>query len=144
MMANEMKIAILGVGGLGSALARGLVREVRAGRASLALSDRNADKLAPFAQDAKLFADPVEAAKDADVALLCVKPKGTAALAAQLTLAPDALLVSCAAGVAVSSLAGAFAGGVARAMPSIGAAAGASTTAVFLGPRCVPDRDGPR
>jgi pyrroline-5-carboxylate reductase len=133
-----VKVAILGVGGLGSALAHGLVGKVEA----LALSDRHPEKLTPFSGAALLTADPLEAARGADVVVLAVKPKATAELAAAISaaVAPGALLVSCAAGIPVSSLPGA----AARAMPSIGASRGASTTAVFLGPRCVPERDRPR
>lgn len=133
-----MKVAILGVGGLGTALAHGLVGKV----AELSLCDRNPHKLAPFGSAARSFTDAAAAVVDADVVVLAVKPRGTAALAAAVatSLRADALLVSCAAGVAVASLPGA----AARAMPNIGAARGASTTAVFLGPRCVSERDRPR
>jgi pyrroline-5-carboxylate reductase len=133
-----MKVAILGLGGLGSALAHGLVGKT----AALALADRHPEKRAAFTGAASLHEDPVEAARGADVVVLAVKPKATPALAAALSpvLGPDTLLVSCAAGVPVASLPGA----AARAMPSIGASRGASTTAVFLGPRSVPERDRPR
>ncbi len=131
-----MKVAILGVGGLGSAMAAGLARQGIA----LALADRHPDKLEPFSATAEIYADPAAAAAAADVVVLAVKPKATAALARSLTLGPDAVLVSCAAGIPTASLPGA----AARAMPSIGAAVGASTTAVFLSERCVPARDLPR
>lgn len=133
-----MKVAILGVGGLGSALAHGLVGKVE----RLALSDRHPEKLHPFTGAATLIDDPVEAARGADVVVLAVKPKHTSDLARAVApvLGPDALVVSCAAGVPVGALPGA----AARAMPSIGASRGASTTAVFLGPRCVAERDRPR
>lgn len=133
-----MKVAIVGVGGLGGALARGLVGRV----SSLALADRNADKLAPFAGAAFTTLDPLEASRGADVLVLAVKPKEVLRVAHTVTagLDPDALLVSCAAGVPVAELPG-VAG---RAMPNIGASHGASTTAVLLGPRCIRSRDRPR
>lgn len=133
-----MRVAIVGVGGLGAALARGVLGRVE----HLALADRNAHKLAAFAPAAATFADPEAAARGADVVVLAVKPKDTARVAAQVApvLAPEGLLVSCAAGVGVARLPGP----AARAMPSIGASHGASTTAVFLGPECNPARDRPR
>lgn len=133
-----MKVAIVGVGGLGSALAHGLVGKV----AGLTLSDRNPGKLVPFTGAASLVSDPVEAVRGADVVVLAVKPRATGALAQAVApaLGPETLVVSCAAGVPVATLPGA----AARAMPSIGAARGASTTAVFLGPSCVAERDRPR
>ena len=140
-----MKVTIIGAGGLGGALAQGLA----AGRAggdgagvALTVVDRHPEKRARVPAARGLPPERVlEGVADADVVLLCVKPKDTRALAASLAgaLAPDALLVSCAAGVQVAGL---RAGGpVARAMPSIGAAKGASTTAVFLGPACARPRD---
>jgi pyrroline-5-carboxylate reductase len=128
-----VKVAIVGVGGLGSALARGLVGH------ELVLCDRHPEKLAPFSS-ARIAAGPAEAAAGTDVVVLCVKPKFTAAVASQLHAAPSTLVVSCAAGVPVSALAGT----AARAMPSIGAAKSASTTGVFLGPSCDAARDRPR
>lgn len=142
-----MNVTIIGVGGLGAALARGLV-----GRAALTLMDRHPEKLAPILALAAgpgpavraVAADGVEAVRSADVVLLCVKPKDTRAMAA--TVAPampaEALLISCAAGVGIAGLRDD--GAVARAMPNIGAAKGASTTAVFFGGGCVRPRDSDR
>jgi pyrroline-5-carboxylate reductase len=137
-----MKVTILGVGGLGSALAKGL-SAARDGSTpvSLTLCDRHPAKVAPFAAAARLVDDPATAVAEADVVLLAVKPKGTAGLAASLlpAMRPDALLVSCAAGIPLAAFDEERA--VARAMPSIGAAKGASTTAVLLGPGCDRPRD---
>jgi pyrroline-5-carboxylate reductase len=134
-----MKTAIVGCGGLGAALARGLV-----GKCELTLVDRHPEKLAPFFQSfrTRVLFDPVEGARGADVVLLCVKPAATRALAASLegVLVPDALLVSCAAGIELRALRPRGLP-VARAMPNIGAAEAASTTAVFFGPGCALPRD---
>ncbi len=126
-----MKIAILGVGGLGAALAQGLM-----GKHTLVLCDRHADKLARFAT-AQKASTPKDAVDGADVVLLCVKPAATVALAREIApfVAPHAVLVSCAAGIPLQALSfpGCFLGGIARAMPNVGAAMQASTTAVVLG-----------
>lgn len=132
-----MKVTIIGCGGLGGALARGLLSRV--GAVELTLVDHHPEKLAPFAGQALVLAEGGVAG--ADVVLACVKPKATRALAAAIeaALGADALLVSCAAGIQVAGLRAQ--GPSARAMPSIGAARGASTTAVFLGPACARPRD---
>ncbi len=133
-----MKVTIVGVGGLGGALARGLVQ----GGHALTLVDRHADKLEPLvALGAVTAADALAGVRGAEVVLLCVKPKDTRAMALSIaaSLAADALLVSCAAGIALTGLRDSAP--VARAMPNIGAAKGASTTAVFLGPACDRARD---
>lgn len=135
-----MKVTIVGVGGLGGALAQGLLR----GGHSLTLVDRHPEKLAlilALGSAARTATDAATGVAGAEVVLLTVKPKDTRAMASSLAsaLAPDALLVSCAAGIALAGLRDGAA--VARAMPNIGAAKGASTTAVFLGPSCARGRD---
>jgi pyrroline-5-carboxylate reductase len=135
-----MKIAILGCGGLGGAIARGLAR---ASTAELALCDRHPEKLAGL--NGTVHTSTGRAVHGADVVVLTVKPKGIRALVQEIApeLAPGALVVSCAAGVPVSAIA-VPGRGAARAMPNIGASVGASTTAVLLGPGCERDRDWPR
>ena len=132
-----MKIAIIGVGGLGGALAEGLL----ARGATLSLCDRHVEKLARFVGRAETHLEPGAAVQGADVVVLAVKPKVTPATCKQVAVhAPaGALVVSCAAGVPVAALPAA--GPAARAMPNIGAARGFSTTAVFLGPRTERERD---
>jgi pyrroline-5-carboxylate reductase len=151
-----MKVALIGVGGLGGALAHGLLggHSTPPGTSPgappkhhgpghvVTLVDRHPDKLAPLlARGATVAASAQEAVAGAEVVLLCVKPKDTRALAASVAsaLPRDALLVSCAAGIALAGLRDGAP--VARAMPNIGAAKGASTTAVFLGPACDRTRD---
>jgi pyrroline-5-carboxylate reductase len=143
-----MKVTIIGVGGLGGAIAAGLVQGQRSGAAhdvvDLSLCARRDETLAPFVGRARTFADARAAVEGADVVVLAVKPTGTPALLAEIapSLGAGAIVVSCAAGVPLARLAGHAA--VARAMPNIGALKAASTTAICLGPGCVPDRDRPR
>ncbi|MCC7074653.1 MAG: pyrroline-5-carboxylate reductase [Deltaproteobacteria bacterium] len=131
------KTAIIGVGGLGGALADGLLAQ----GAQLSLCDRHPEKLARFVGRAETHLEPAAAVVDAEIVVLAVKPKVTPATCALVASAAPggALLVSCAAGVPVQALP--WGGPVARAMPNIGAARGASTTALFLGPRCDRARD---
>jgi pyrroline-5-carboxylate reductase len=145
-----MKVTIIGIGGLGSAIAAGLVGAVAAVDAAgdeaiaLTLCGRREASIAPFAERARTTTDARRAVADADVVVLAVKPAHTPALLADVSsaLAADAVVVSCAAGVPLSRLLGHAA--VARAMPNIGALRAASTTALCLGTGCVVERDLPR
>jgi pyrroline-5-carboxylate reductase len=140
-----MKVTIVGIGGLGGALAAGLLaRPTSAESVALTLCARRPETAARFADRASVVVDPRVAVDGADVVVLAVKPRATAPLLAEVAaaVAPDALVVSCAAGTTLATLtatAGAIA--LARAMPNIGAQAGASTTAVCLGARCDRARD---
>jgi pyrroline-5-carboxylate reductase len=146
-----MRVTVIGVGGLGTALATGLLQgpPVDDGDPiAVTLCARRAETVAPFAGRARIEGDARSAVVAADVVVLAVKPRATTSLLAEIAtaVAPDAAVVSCAAGVALEPLAacapGAFA--LARAMPNVGALKGASTTALCLGPRCVEGRDRPR
>jgi pyrroline-5-carboxylate reductase len=138
-----MKITIIGVGGLGSALAAGLLASGDAD-IDLTLCARREGMLDPFRGRARLLVDARAAVVDADVVVLAVKPKGTPELLGHIApaVSREAVVVSCAAGVTLQRLAGH--GAIARAMPSIGAQKRASTTAICLGPGCSGARDLPR
>lgn len=137
-----MRTAILGCGGLGAALAKGLLAKTDF---DLALCDRHAEKVAPFVGTrARPAADARSCVEGADVVVLAVKPKGIPAALAEIDGALDtnALVVSCAAGVPFAKLEHALTeAAVARAMPNIGASVGAGTTAVALGRGADPARD---
>jgi pyrroline-5-carboxylate reductase len=138
-----MKITIIGVGGLGTALARGLI-DSGDDDLELTLCARRAGSLDSFANQCHLAFDARTAVAGADVVVLAVKPRGTPELLAHVApaLDGDAVVVSCAAGVTLARLVGHPA--VARAMPNVGAQERASTTALYLGPDCLPTRDRPR
>ncbi|HEY4220199.1 MAG TPA: pyrroline-5-carboxylate reductase dimerization domain-containing protein [Myxococcota bacterium] len=131
---------MLGLGGLGGAIARGLA--AAGSDIELAVCDRHPEKRAGFV---RAFADASEAVAGADAVVLAVKPKHIAGLAHAIepNVGADALLISCAAGIAAQAI-GRPGRAVARVMPSIGAAVGASVTAAFYGEHCVPERDRPR
>ena len=146
-----MKLTIIGVGGLGSALASGVLGVVgdsgpsgAGGAFEVTLCARREGTLDPFRGRARLVLDARAAVADADVVVLAVKPRGTPELLAHVApaLRGDAVVVSCAAGVPLQRLVGH--GAVARAMPNIGAQRRASTTALCLGRGCTGERDLPR
>lgn len=133
-----MKVTIIGPGGLGGAIARGLDA---AGGIELIVCGRRQPSVAAWTGRVRTELDARVAVEYADVIVLAVKPRGTAELLGLIAphLRPDALVVSCAAGITLAALDVGVA--VARAMPNIGAQQRVSTTAFCLGPHAVPDRD---
>lgn len=141
-----MKLTIIGVGGLGGAIASGVLE---AGGIDLVVCGRRQASVDAFAGRARLELDPRVAVRDADVVLLAVKPKGTVDLLRQVAdvVKPGAVVVSCAAGITLGRLGadlGAVSFGLARAMPNIGAQRRVSTTGYVLGAACDGARDRPR
>ena len=106
-MSARMRIAVIGCGNMGAALAIGLAglkdRNLR-----LTGFDPDAEKLKGLAAKIGLntAASPLAAAKDAEVIFLCVKPKLVAGLAAELApaLTPGQVLVSIAAGIKAADI----------------------------------------
>ena len=101
-MSSALRIAVIGCGNMGAALAVGLSR-----REDLALTllgfDPDAEKLSRLADDLGLTptASPLEAAREADIILLCVKPKFIVQVAKDIApvLKPGQVVVSIAAGI---------------------------------------------
>jgi len=130
-------ILLLGAGRMGGALISGWTRAGAFQPSELIIRDPNAgpDALAAEAAGARL--NPPDAAlRAAKTVLLAVKPqvwKEAAAAYAPL-LAPDAVIVSIAAGVGAGPIGEAFGGrAVARVMPTTGAAIGMGTTSIYAG-----------
>jgi pyrroline-5-carboxylate reductase len=139
---QALRITLIGVGNLGSALAEGLAA---APGVALTLCARREESLSAWSQRARTTTDAGVAVADADMVLLVLKPRHTPALLTQLAPALPAgcLVVSCAASLSLPALQRALdqarapvAAGVrlAVAMPNIGAAVGASTTALVVPP----------
>ena len=123
-----IEVALIGCGGLGGALAHGLVKN---SAFSLSICDRNDHKMAAFkALGAKTFTEVDAACEMADLILGCVKPHATPELMRTLKN-QNAVFVSCAAGLELETLVPAYKGRVVRAMPNIGAQYQASATACF-------------
>jgi pyrroline-5-carboxylate reductase len=101
-------VAVLGVGKLGEALVSGLLR---AGQPAALLlgAERHPDRAAEIAQRYGVRTpDPVQAAAEADVVLLAVKPQDMRALLSEITgsLRPGTLVVSMAAGITTAVVEG--------------------------------------
>ena len=101
-MSAETRIAIIGCGNMGAALAVGLAG-LKDTAVSLTGFDPDGDKLACLKAEASLVpaASPLEAAREADIILLCVKPKYITEVAGEISpvLKAGQVLVSIAAGV---------------------------------------------
>ena len=106
-MSAKTRIAIIGCGNMGAALAKGLAG-LKDRAISLTGFDPDAEKLNKLAAEIGLTpaASPLEAAANAEIIFLCVKPKFITALAAELApaLKTNPVLVSIAAGVKAADI----------------------------------------
>ena len=99
---NIMKITITGSGNIGSALVAGLLREGSINASDIFLTDILHEALSPFAsQGIRTMQNNAEAAKDADIVVICVKPYLVCDVIKEIlpSLNDDTLLVSFAAGM---------------------------------------------
>lgn len=133
------RIAIVGPGNMGAALARGLRATWPSGGQGVTLSGRNPARVRDIARRlgvraARSNRDAVEAAA---IVVLAVKPQILPSVLEQIrgSLRPGTTLLSIAAGIPTASLeAGAGPGiGVVRAMPNVAASVRSSATAYSLG-----------
>jgi len=145
-MLGNRKIAILGMGTMGQALAHGLLRsDPRPETLCGTLRRQEAlDELAPRI-DVPLSLDNAAAVTGSDVALICTKPKRLGPLVEDLrergALDSDPLLISIAAGVRIADIeavTGESARGV-RAMPNTPCLIGEGMTVVSPGARATPE-----
>lgn len=138
-----LKVTLIGCGGLGAALAKGLAESPWV---TLTVTEKHREKVEKALPDGG-FAfeiDPAAAVKAADVVVVAVKPHAVGAVLESIdaALPEGSLTVSCAAGLSLDTLAvHQKRGALARAMPNTGAAVKACTTAVVLGPRTEKERD---
>jgi len=105
---KDMKITVIGSGNIGSALVTGLLREGSTAPCSIRLTDVSQEVLTPFtSQGVQTMQNNVEAAKDADMLVLCVKPYHVCDIIKEIlpSLADNTLLVSFATGITLDQLA---------------------------------------
>lgn len=133
-----MKVAIVGVGKMGSAFAKGLLRSGTASPPELVLVESDPTRRRALADEfgGCTVVDSVgtrDTTASWEVALLAVKPQDLAPLLAQLSesLDPRVLVLSIAAGVRISSIERRLGPPfrVIRAMPNLGATVGAGVSA---------------
>src|ERR1041385_2801371 len=96
------KIAVIGAGNMGTALLRGLLASGWGEKAKLVASHPKKEKSSALAKelDIRLTNNNVEAARDADIVILCVKPQILEQVLNEIrpALRDDQMLISVAAG----------------------------------------------
>lgn len=133
----EKRIAILGAGNLGVAIAQGAFKAGIIKPQNITLSRRNLNKLESLkTQGFNLTSDNSEAVKKSEIIILCVQPKQVAGLLSEIAPLLDEkkhLLVSTITGVTTDELAAHILGKnvpIIRAMPNTAIAIGASMTCI--------------
>ena len=104
---ENKKIAIIGVGNMGSAIAIGLVKSGFVQAADISVSDRKESSLQNMQKlGVNAFHDNLEAAKNADVIIVAVKPYHIEAVIHEIRplLTPQKIFISIVAGVGINDL----------------------------------------
>jgi len=131
-----MKIAIIGCGNLGIALARGFLKDGFLAPEQLVLSKRNPSNLASFRElGVMVTSDNSEAARNADIIILAVKPYNVEKVILEIKADLDPKkhrIISAATGISLAQITDWCASDlpVFRAMPNTAAGIGESVTAI--------------
>lgn len=120
-------VSVVGVGNMGGAFVKGLARD---GRHTITAIDADPDALAAVETDADETTTDIDAAREADVVVLTVKPDVVDAVLSDLDLRPEQTLLTFAAGVGREYVAERTDATVIRAMPNLAAETGDMAAAV--------------
>ncbi len=104
---ENKKIAIIGVGNMGGAIAAGLLKSGFVTAPHISVSDRKESTLKAMQElGANTFTDNFDAAKDSDVIIVAVKPYHIESVIQDIkkALTPDKILISIVAGVGIDAL----------------------------------------
>ena len=133
------RVAILGAGNIGTAIAKGLVRSGRFKPEQITLTRRKIHLLEPFIREGYAATqDNARAATDADIVIIAVEPRQIMPLLSEIApkLKSDRhILISVVSGVGLQEITGLIGDKcpVVRAMPNIAAAIGESITCIASG-----------
>ncbi len=136
---DKKRIAVIGVGNMGGALLKGMMRRSWARPENFIVSDSDTAKLEAFSKELKVRTteDNRKATKDADIILLAVKPQILDQVMKEIggSLSDKQMLLSVAAGVKTEHISSFVKKeiSVIRAMPNICALIGESATAISEG-----------
>lgn len=140
MALKKKRIAILGTGNMGEALAKGLLRAGKVAPEALTCTDARAERREEIQKKygVQVTADNRAAVAQADIVVLAVKPQMMDLLLEEIAPAVDArkLVISIAAGIPIAGIARKLGAGVhiVRTMPNTPALVGAGATALARGP----------
>ena len=143
---ENRKIAIIGVGNMGGAIVVGLLKSKFVKATDIIVSDRREGILDELkAQGVKVATDNLQAAKDADVIIVAVKPYHIELVLNEIkpALNPAKILISIVAGVGIEDL-GKLSGAeipIFRVMPNTAIALQESLTCISANKNTVPYRD---
>lgn len=137
------KVAIVGFGTMGQALAAGLVRSKTVPASRILVTGRTHQRPSPVAKalGVTYATDGMKAVHESNIVILCLKPRdivsATSALAAKGTFDHNPLVISIAAGVSTASLEAVLPAGtpVVRAMPNTPCRIGKGMTVLAKGSR---------
>jgi pyrroline-5-carboxylate reductase len=136
---DKKKIAVIGIGNMGGALLKGMMRRSWARPENFIASDSDGSRLEVFSKELKVRTteNNSKAAKDADIILLAVKPQILDQVLEEIGggLSSKQILVSVVAGVKTEHISSYIKKEipVVRAMPNISALIGESATAISRG-----------
>lgn len=144
-MGELKKIAVIGGGNMGGAIARGIVKAGLSAADKIVITRRNAEALKAWqAEGFSTTPSNPDAVTDADVVIFAVKPYQIADVVAAVksNLKPGVIAISIATGVSVAQLTAMLGEGVAavRVMPNTAAEVGESLTAIVPGPHAAGDQ----
>ena len=137
MIDSKKRIAIIGGGNMGGAIAKGLIKSGMVLPGQITVTRRTADALRPFSEmGANVTTDNVEAVKGADIVVFALKPYLILNVIEELKgdLPKDALFISVATGIGIQQLENALGTGsaIVRAMPNTAAEVSESVTALVV------------
>ena len=133
---TQQKIAILGAGNLGTAIAKGVVKAKLSTASNITVTRRNLSKIEHLKKEGfKLSSDNIASVKSATMILLCVQPKQLAGLLAEIGSSLDPkkhILVSTITGITTDEIASHIQKKIpiVRAMPNTAIAIGTSMTCI--------------
>ena len=139
MSLERKRLAILGIGNMGGALLRGILDSELIAAANIMVTSRSEDKRRQFEDEYGVQSSPDNAAATefGDLILVCVKPQGLDAIAADVAgrARPESVVISILAGVTTARLEEIFGTklAVVRSMPNIPSMVAAGATAICGG-----------
>lgn len=132
-----MKVGIIGVGRMGSALVKGFLKAKALETKDIIVSDRNREKLDPLSTlGVRTTVDNAEVAREADVIIIAVKPKDVESVLADIKNRVEGkIIISIAAGITTKFIEEKLAGKakVVRVMPNIGCSVQEGASVYCLG-----------